>query len=41
VVHFVEKAEKVNEVMPMLRRMAGKRLITVHEVQVIPADPLI
>jgi PII-like signaling protein len=41
VAHFVEKAEKVNEVMPTLRRMAGKRLITVHEVQVVPADPLI
>ena len=40
VVHFVEKVEKVNEVMPTLRRMAGKRLITVHEVQVVPADPL-
>jgi PII-like signaling protein len=41
VVHFVGKAEKVNELMSTLRRMAGKRLITMHEVQIVPADPLI
>ena len=41
VVHFVEKAEKVEEVMPTLRRMAGKRLIIVDEVQIVPAGPLI
>jgi PII-like signaling protein len=41
VVHFVEKVEKVDEVMPTLRRMAGKRLITVQEIQVVPAEPLI
>lgn len=41
VVQFVERSEKVDEVMPILRRMAGKRLITVQEVQVIPPDDLI
>jgi len=41
VVQFVEQAEKVDEVMPTLRRMAGKRLITVQEVQIVPTDPLI
>jgi PII-like signaling protein len=41
VVHFVERLERVEEVMPTLTRMAGKRLITVHEVQIVPGDPLI
>ena len=41
VVQFVEASDKVKEVMPTLRRMAGKRLITVQEVQVVPADPLV
>ena len=41
VVHFVEASAKVDEVMPTLRRMAGTRLITVQEVQVVPADPLL
>jgi hypothetical protein len=41
VVQFVEASAKVDEVMPTLRRMAGVRLITVQEVQVIPPDPLI
>jgi hypothetical protein len=41
VVQFVEASVKVDEVMPTLRRMAGNRLITVQEVQIIPADPLI
>jgi len=41
VVQFVEASDKVQEVMPTLRRMAGKRLITVQEVQVVPADPLV
>jgi hypothetical protein len=41
VVQFVEASAKVDEVMPTLRRMAGKRLITVQEVQVVPVDPLI
>ena len=39
VVQFVEASVKVDEVMPTLRRMAGKRLITVQEVQVVPTDP--
>ena len=39
VVQFVESSAKVDEVMPTLRRMAGKRLITVQEVQIVPADP--
>lgn len=41
VVHFVEASTKVDEVMPTLRRMAGTRLITVQEVQVVPVDPTI
>jgi len=41
VVQFVETSVKVEEVMPTLRRMAGTRLITVQEVQVVRADPLI
>jgi len=41
VVQFVETSVKVDEVMPTLRRMAGRRLITVQEVQVVPADPLL
>jgi hypothetical protein len=41
VVQFVEKADKVATVMPTLRRMAGKRLITIQEVQVVPPDALI
>ncbi len=40
VVQFVEKADKVTGVMPTLRRMAGKRLITIQEVQIVPPDPL-
>lgn len=38
VVQFVEAAEKIAEVMPTLRRMAGKRLMTVQDVQVVPAE---
>ena len=41
VVQFVEASAKIDEVMPTLRRMAGKRLITVQEVQIVPPDPLI
>ncbi len=41
VVEFVEKPEKVAEVMPTLRRMSGKRLITVQEVQVVPPDRMV
>jgi PII-like signaling protein len=41
VVQFVEASAKVDEVMPTLRRMAGKRLITLQEIQVVPADPAI
>jgi hypothetical protein len=36
IVQFVETSKKVAEVMPTLSRMAGKRLITVQEVQVVP-----
>ncbi len=35
VVQFVDRAEKVAEVMPTLRRMAGQRLITTEDVQVV------
>lgn len=38
VVRFVEACVKVDEVMPTLRRMAGKRLITVQEVQITTPD---
>lgn len=38
VVQFVDRAEKVAEVLPALRRMAGQRLITLQEVQVAPPD---
>jgi hypothetical protein len=41
IVQFVETSKKIEEVMPTLRRMAGKRLITMQEVQIIPADPLV
>ena len=41
VVQFVETSMKIEEVMPTLRHMAGTRLITVQEVQVVPSDPLI
>jgi PII-like signaling protein len=37
VVQFVDRAEKVAEVMPTLRRMRGNRLITVQDVQVVAA----
>lgn len=36
VVQFVDRAEKVAEVMPTLRRMAGLRLITTQDVSVVP-----
>ena len=39
VVQFVEAVDKVTEVMPTLRRMAGRRLITLQDVQVVPTDP--
>ena len=35
VVQFVDRAEKVAEVLPTLRRMAGQRLITTEDVQVV------
>jgi PII-like signaling protein len=38
VVQFVESSAKVDEVMPTLRRMAGKRLITIQEIQVVSAS---
>ncbi len=38
VVQFVEAAAKITEVMPTLRRMAGKRLITVQDVQIVPPE---
>lgn len=39
VVQFVERSEKVDEVMPTLRQMVGNRLITLQEVEIISADP--
>jgi len=41
VVQFVETSMKIDEIMPRLRQMAGARLITIQEVQVVPSDPLI
>jgi hypothetical protein len=38
VVQFVETSAKVDEVMPILRQMAGGRLITVQEVYVVPVN---
>lgn len=35
VVQFVESSAKVDEVMPTLRQMAGKRLITAQDVEVL------
>jgi PII-like signaling protein len=40
IVQLIERSEKVAEVMPTLRRMAGNRLITLQEVQIVPPDPL-
>ena len=41
VVQFVEASAKIAEVMPTLWRMAGKRLITLQEVEIVPPDTLI
>jgi PII-like signaling protein len=41
IVQLIERSGKVAEVMPTLRRMAGKRLITLQEVQIVPPDPSI
>lgn len=38
VVEFIDRAEKVSEVLPGLRRMVGPRLITLQEVEVVPPD---
>jgi PII-like signaling protein len=36
VVQLVDRAEKVTEVIPAMRRMAGDRLITAQDVQAAP-----
>lgn len=36
VVQFIDRPEKLEEVLPTLRRMAGKRLVTAEEVEVFP-----
>lgn len=36
VVHFIDNVEMVAEVLPKLREMAGKRLITIEEIDVVP-----
>jgi hypothetical protein len=41
VVQLIERSAKLAEVMPTLRRMAGSRLITLQEVQIVPPDPSI
>ncbi len=38
VVQFIDVREKVAEVMPMLRRMAGHRLITLQDVQIVSPE---
>ena len=38
VIHFIDRVEKVAEVLPTLRRMAGSRLITIEEIEVVPPD---
>ncbi|MBZ5562834.1 MAG: DUF190 domain-containing protein [Acidobacteriia bacterium] len=38
VVMFIDAPEKVAEVMPTLRRMAGHRLITLQDVQVVSPE---
>lgn len=40
VVQFVERSSVVDRVLPTLRRMAGTRLITLQEVEVIPPEGL-
>lgn len=36
VVQFVDSEENITRVLPLLRQMAPSRLITVHDVEVIP-----
>jgi len=38
VVHFIDREEKVKEVLPTLRRMAGKRLITLEDIEIVPPE---
>ncbi len=38
VVQFIDAPEKVAEVMPTLRRMAGHRLITLQDIQVVSPE---
>jgi PII-like signaling protein len=38
VVQFIEVADKVAQVMPTLRRMAGHRLITLQDVQIVAPE---
>ena len=39
VVQFFDRVEKISEVLPQLRVMAGARLITLLDVHVIPPEP--
>lgn len=36
VIQFIDAASKISEVLPNLRKMAGERLITLQEIQVVP-----
>jgi hypothetical protein len=36
VIHFIDRAEKVAEVLPTLREMAGKRLVTLEDIEIVP-----
>ncbi|HXE74048.1 MAG TPA: DUF190 domain-containing protein [Candidatus Xenobia bacterium] len=36
VVHFIDRVEKVAEVLPALRQMAGQRLVTLEDVEIVP-----
>jgi PII-like signaling protein len=36
VVQFIDRPEKVAQILPTLRRMAGRRLVTTEDVEVFP-----
>lgn len=38
VIHLIDTSEKVAEVLPTLRKMAGRRLITVQETRVVSPE---
>lgn len=38
VVQFIDAPEKVAQIMPQLRRMAGNRLITLQDVEIVASE---